>query len=55
MITINLLLEPHVGVPIVNRAETEAERRFRAAKRDGDQEPFERHLADAYACLLSST
>ena len=55
MISINLLLEPHVGVPIVNRAESEAGRRFRCAKKTGDQEPFERHLADAYACLLSST
>ncbi len=55
MISINLLLEPHVGVPIVNRAEAEAGRRFRAAKKTGDQEPFERHLADAYACLLSSS
>ena len=33
MISINLLLEPHVGVPIVNRAEAEAGRLFRAAKR----------------------
>ena len=54
MIAINLLLEPHVGVPIVNRAEAEAGRRFRAAKRDGRQEPFERHLADAYAGLFST-
>jgi hypothetical protein len=53
MISINLLFEPHVGVPIVNRAEAEAERRFRSAKNGGRQEPFERHLADAYACLLS--
>ena len=53
MISINLLLEPHVGVPIVNRAEAEAGRRFRAAKRDGRQEPFERHLADAYAGCCS--
>ena len=55
MININLLFEPHVGVPIVNRAEAEAGRRFRTAKRDGNQEPFERLLADAYAGLLSST
>jgi hypothetical protein len=55
MIAINLLLEPHVGVPLVNRAETEAGRRFRCARRDGQQEPFERCLADAYACLLSSS
>ena len=53
MIAINLLLEPHVGVPLVNRAETEAGRLFRAAKQDGRPEPFERHLADAYAGLLS--
>ena len=53
MIAINLLLEPHVGVPLVNRAEAEAGRRFRAAKKDGNQEPFERLLADAYAGLLS--
>ena len=54
MISINLLLEPHVGVPIVSRAEAEASRLFRAAKRDGNQEPFERLLADAYAGLFSS-
>ncbi|MDQ3661154.1 MAG: hypothetical protein M3454_08885 [Actinomycetota bacterium] len=54
MISINLLLEPHVGVPLVNRAEAEAGRQFRSAKRDGRQEPFERRLADAYACLLST-
>jgi len=53
MISINLLLEPHVGVPIVNRAESEAGRLFRSAKKAGDQEPFERCLADAYAGLLS--
>ncbi|MDQ3661287.1 MAG: hypothetical protein M3454_09565, partial [Actinomycetota bacterium] len=55
MISINLLLEPHVGVPLVNRAEAEAGRRFRCAKKEGLQEPFERCLADAYAGLLSST
>ncbi|HZJ51545.1 MAG TPA: HNH endonuclease [Actinomycetota bacterium] len=52
MISINLLLEPAVGAPLVNRAEVEAGRLFRAAKRDGLQEPFERHLADAYANLM---
>ena len=54
MISINLLLEPHVGVPLVNRAETEAGRMFRTAKQEGRSEPFERCLADVYACLLSS-
>ena len=54
MISINLLLEPHVGVPLVNRAETEAGRLLGAARKEGLHEPFERHLADAYACLLST-
>jgi len=54
MISINLLLEPHVGAPLVNRAESEAGRRLRAARKEGLHEPFERHLADAYACLLST-
>src|ERR671918_770235 len=53
MVTINLRLQPHVGTPIVNRAEAEASRLYRAAKKNGDQEPFERHLADAYAEMLS--
>ncbi|HVF52542.1 MAG TPA: HNH endonuclease signature motif containing protein [Actinomycetota bacterium] len=47
--------EPHVGAPIVARAEAEAARRALAAKRDGVEEPFERHLADAYAALLSGS
>ena len=54
MIAITLLLEPHVGVPMVNRAEAEAGRLFRAAKKDGRPEPFERYLADAYAGLFST-
>ena len=53
MVTINLRLQPHVGTPIVNRAEAHAARLYRAAKKNGDQEPFERHLADAYAKMLS--
>jgi hypothetical protein len=55
MISINLLLEPPVGVPILNRAEAEAGRHFRSATKEGRPEPFERCLADAYARLLSST
>jgi hypothetical protein len=46
---------PHVGTPIVARAEAEAARLARAAKKNGDQEPFEAHLADAYAALLSGS
>jgi 5-methylcytosine-specific restriction endonuclease McrA len=53
MIDIHLTLEPHVGTPIVNRAETEAARLHRAARKNGRPEPFARHLADAYASLLS--
>src|SRR5688500_14591047 len=54
-------LEPHVGTPIVTRAEAEARRLARKAKtaasaratgNNGDLEPFERYLADAYAALL---
>jgi hypothetical protein len=50
MVNIHLTFEPHVGTPIVARAEAEAARRARAA---GRAEPFERYLADAYATLLS--
>jgi hypothetical protein len=53
MVNVHLALEPHVGTPIVARAEAEAARMARAARRNDDQEPFEHHLADAYAALLS--
>jgi hypothetical protein len=52
MVNINLRLEPHVGIPIVNRAEADADRLYRTAKKQGETEPFERHLADAYAGML---
>lgn len=55
MVHIHVELEPHVGAPIVARAEAEAQRLARRAKRARDQEPFERHLADAYAALLSGS
>ena len=55
MVHIHLELEPHVGAPIAVRAEAEAQRRSRAAKAGGQQEPFERYLADAYAALLSGS
>jgi hypothetical protein len=55
MVNLYLRLEPHVGTPIVNRAEAEAARLYRRAKREGDQEPFERHLADAYASMLKGS
>jgi hypothetical protein len=39
----------------VARAEAEASRRYRAAKREDRHEPFERHLADAYAAMLQGS
>jgi hypothetical protein len=53
MIDIHLRLEPHIGVPIVNKAEAEASRIHRKVRRDGGVEPYERHLADAFAKMLS--
>ena len=53
MVNIHLLLEPHVGTPIVARAEAEAQRIAKKAKAAGAEESFERYLADAYAGLLS--
>jgi HNH endonuclease len=58
MVHVHLALEPHVGTPIVARAEAEAARLARAAKaatEEGDKEPFERYLADAYAAMLSGS
>ena len=55
MVHIHLALEPYVGAPIMSRAEAEAQRLARTAKRAEKQEPFERHLADAYAALLSGS
>ncbi|HEX2235459.1 MAG TPA: hypothetical protein VHK89_04200, partial [Actinomycetota bacterium] len=48
MVHIHLALEPHVGTPLVARAEAEAERiakRARTGSTDKDKEPFERYLA----------
>src|ERR687891_2694113 len=53
MVDIHLRFQPHLGTPIRNRAEAEASRLYREAKKNGQQEPFERHLADAYAKMLS--
>ena len=55
MVHIHLELEPHIGTPLVARTEAEAQRLGREAKKAKRQEPFERHLADAYAKLLSGT
>jgi 5-methylcytosine-specific restriction endonuclease McrA len=56
MVHVHLAWEPHVGTPIVARAEAEAARlakKARAGSGNGPTEPFERHLADAYASLLA--
>jgi hypothetical protein len=55
MVHIHLALEPHIGTPIVNRAEAEAARMARAANANKTREPFECHLADAYAKHLART
>ena len=52
MVHLHVALQPHVGAPIVARAEAEAQRLGRKAKGAGQDEPFERYLADAYAALL---
>lgn len=55
MVHVHLAWEPHVGTPLANRAETEAARLYREAKKAGEPEPFERYLADAYAAMLSDS
>jgi hypothetical protein len=55
MVHLHLAWEPQVGTAIVNRAEAEAARLHRRARQEGRAEPFERHLADAYAGLLAGS
>lgn len=55
MVHIHLALEPHVGTPVVARAEAEAARLAKKARAEGASEPFECHLADAYSFLLSGS
>jgi hypothetical protein len=58
MVHIHLALEPHVGTPIVARAEAEAQRQARAARQAMQHEQterFEHHLADAYASLMTGS
>ena len=46
-------LEPRVGVGLLNAVEAEAQRIRREARREGSQEPFEAHAADALVALAS--
>jgi hypothetical protein len=56
MVNVHLSFEPHIGAPIMTRAEAGAERLARAAKKAGGEvEPFERYLADAYAELIEGS
>ena len=43
---------PEVGVPIVNGVDAEADRLRKAAKREGEPEPWEAYAADALAARL---
>jgi hypothetical protein len=55
MTHIHLTLEPLVATPIVNRAEADAERLYKAAKKnnEGQVEGFDAYLADAFVDMLS--
>ena len=55
MTHIHLTLQPLAATPIVNRAEADAERLYKKAKRDnaGRVEPFECYLADAFVEMLT--
>ena len=53
MICLEGALPPEQGIPLIARVEREAARRRARAKRDGSEEPFERHAADALFGLLA--
>jgi hypothetical protein len=46
-------LTPEVGLPLVNRLEAEADRRYRRSRREGAGEPREAWAADALAALVA--
>jgi hypothetical protein len=46
-------LEPEVGIPFVNRLDTETDRVFRAAHREGRNESRDAYAADAFVGMLS--
>src|SRR5687767_10315751 len=53
MMNVHLRFTPAFGTGIVNRAETEARRLQKAARREGREEPFDRHLCDAFGKMLA--
>ncbi|MCA1704983.1 MAG: HNH endonuclease, partial [Actinobacteria bacterium] len=53
MTHIHLMFEPLIATPIVNRAEADAERLYKAARKTGQTEAFEAYLADAFVDMLS--
>ena len=55
MKNIHLKLPPVLGEAVCNRAEADAQRLHREAKREGREEPFDRHLADAFAKMLAGS
>jgi hypothetical protein len=55
MTHIHLTLEPFAATPIVNRAEADAERLYKTARKTGQTEAFEAYLADAFVEMLSGT
>ena len=55
MKNINLKVTPDMGESICNKAEAEAKRLHRQAKSEGREEPFERHLADAFVKMLAGS
>ena len=53
MTHIHLTFEPLAATPIVNRAEADAQRLYRQARRSGQTETFEAYLADAFLDMLA--
>ena len=53
MVCFNGALPPETGIPVANRLEAEADRRYRQGRREGTLEPREAQVADAFAALVS--